>query len=174
MGRVLDFVEIISVRDVFQYFSQYLSLNGYRRNGSTIWLDNFLMPFASKAWPYNSDDELAHILVGCKRELHFSFYNICGLCPYNWNIISNLVTSFTSSSNQANSHIASARSSSHSHTALVLAQNMDITTILNEARTKEKTIATLSRKTTAKKNNKGARLEEITLEIGSSECPPLT
>ncbi|KAH1091406.1 hypothetical protein J1N35_018663 [Gossypium stocksii] len=46
---------------------------------------------------------------------------ICGLFPHNWNIIYNPVTPSTSSSNQTNSHVASAGSSSHSQIAPISA-----------------------------------------------------
>ncbi|MBA0577301.1 hypothetical protein Golob_025260 [Gossypium lobatum] len=73
----------------------------------------------------------------------------------------------------ANSPVDDIGSSSHSRTVLVSTQNMDISTILKEARTKGKTTVVLSSKVTLKKMKKKVRLEESTQETESSECSPL-
>ncbi|MBA0706439.1 hypothetical protein Golax_018548, partial [Gossypium laxum] len=74
---------------------------------------------------------------------------------------------------EANSPADDIGSSSHSRTVLVSTQNMDISTILKEARTKGKTTVVLSSKVTSKKMKKKVRLEESTQETESSECSPL-
>lgn len=77
--RILDFLELVSVRNVFQYCLQELKLNGYQSNNSLKWLDGLTMPFTFEVCQYNSNDDLANILLGNKREPPFYFYSICGL-----------------------------------------------------------------------------------------------
>ncbi|KAH1039701.1 hypothetical protein J1N35_041444 [Gossypium stocksii] len=72
-GFVLDLVELVSVRNVFQYCLQDLSSNGCRPNVIIELLDDLIVPSTSKVWPYNSDSALEHILAGCKREPLFIF-----------------------------------------------------------------------------------------------------
>ncbi|KAH1113969.1 hypothetical protein J1N35_007347 [Gossypium stocksii] len=115
MSRILDVVEWVLVRNVFQHCLRNPSPNGYGLTFSANQEVDQFMPYTLQAWPYNLDSEFGHVLLGCIREPPLYFYHICNLRLRNLTIIS---SSFT------NSPVTNAGSSPSSQS-----QDMDISSL---------------------------------------------
>lgn len=130
-------MELVTVRNVFQYCLLNQSPNGHKSTDWISWLDNYNVPSTLVAWPYDGNTVLAQILTGHPEELSFYFYELCGIHSRNWLNTPSIHPPTSSSSSKANTHIDGAGPNPKSHTSIIPVLNMDIKAILEKSRVKK-------------------------------------
>ncbi|KAH1097566.1 hypothetical protein J1N35_014487 [Gossypium stocksii] len=80
LGRPLVLESLITVRNVFPFYLEKHSLNGFRPSDTPLEVISQIIHPTNMVWPYNVSDDSATFLVGKKEESANFFYTYYRQC----------------------------------------------------------------------------------------------